>query len=97
MRLFTGLAVEELEKKWEEHPVLHLDLNARKYTTPADLDAILNQHLERWEAVYGEEKRDRASEERFLLMSSVVLPNRRARVLWYWWMSMISTVAGHSE
>ena len=52
--LFTGLAVEELEKKWEEHPVLHLDLNARKYTTPADLDAILNQHLERWEAVYGE-------------------------------------------
>ena len=63
--LFTGLAVEELEKKWEEHPVLHLDLNARKYTTPADLDAILNQHLERWDAVYGEEKRDRASEERF--------------------------------
>ncbi|WP_195533280.1 ATP-binding protein [Bacteroides finegoldii] len=63
--LFTGLAVEELEKKWEEHPVLHLDLNARKYSTPADLDAILNQHLERWEAVYGEEKRDRASEERF--------------------------------
>ena len=63
--LFTGLAVEELEKKWEEHPVLHLDLNARKYTTPADLDAILNQHLERWEAVYGEEKRDRASKERF--------------------------------
>ena len=63
--LFTGLAVEELEKKWEEHPVLHLDLNARKYTTPADLVAILNQHLERWEAVYGEEKRDRASEERF--------------------------------
>ena len=63
--LFTGLAVEELEKKWEEHPVLHLDLNARKYTTPADVDAILNQHLERWEAVYGEEKRDRASEERF--------------------------------
>ena len=63
--LFTGLAVEELEKKWEEHPVLHRDLNACKYTTPADLDAILNQHLERWEAVYGEEKRDRASEERF--------------------------------
>ena len=63
--LFTGFAVEELKKKWEEHPVLHLDLNARKYTTPADLDAILNQHLERWEAVYGEEKRDRASEERF--------------------------------
>ena len=36
-----------------------------KYTTPADLMLALNQHLERWEAVYGEEERDRASEERF--------------------------------
>lgn len=63
--LFAGLAVEKLEMKWEEYPVLHLDLNARKYSTQAELDAILNQHLERWEAVYGEEKCDRAPEERF--------------------------------
>ncbi|EZG78339.1 AAA-ATPase, partial [Gregarina niphandrodes] len=26
--LFTGLAIESLEKKWEQYPVLHLDLSA---------------------------------------------------------------------
>ena len=34
--LFQGLAIEQLEKEWEEYPVLHLDLNARKYETAAD-------------------------------------------------------------
>ena len=63
--LFEGLAIEQLETKWEVFPVLHLDLNARKYATGADLVAILNQHLESWEAQYGDEKRDRAPEERF--------------------------------
>ena len=29
--LFKGLAMEELEKDWTTHTVLHLDLNARKY------------------------------------------------------------------
>ena len=63
--LFEGLAIEQLETKWEVFPVLHLDLNARKYATGEDLVAILNQHLESWEAQYGDEKRDRAPEERF--------------------------------
>ena len=44
--LFKGLAIEELEEDWLTYPVLHLDLNARKYSTPQDLDAILNQYLE---------------------------------------------------
>lgn len=44
--LFEGLAVEKLEKKWEQYPVLHLDLNAKKYETAADLVAMLNQYLE---------------------------------------------------
>ena len=63
--LFEGLAIEKLETRWEEYPVLHLDLNARRYATPEDLTAILNQHLEGWEALYGDEKSDRAPEERF--------------------------------
>lgn len=44
--LFEGLAIEKLEKKWEQYPVLHLDLNAKKYETAADLVAMLNQYLE---------------------------------------------------
>ena len=63
--LFKGLAIEELEKDWTTHPVLHLDLNARKYEDTASLTAILNQHLESWEVLYGDEKKDRAPEERF--------------------------------
>lgn len=63
--LFEGLAIEKMETEWEKYPVLHLDLNARKYAVPEDLNAILNQHLEKWEAVYGDEKQDRAPEERF--------------------------------
>ena len=47
------------------YPVLHLDLNAKKYVSPEDLTAILNQHLERWELLYGDEKKDRSPEERF--------------------------------
>ena len=63
--LFQGLAIEKLEHDWLTYPVLHLDLNARKYETEADLEAILNQYLEMWEAVYGDEMKLRAPEERF--------------------------------
>ena len=63
--LFKGLAIEQLEEKWEKYPVLHLDLNARKYERPEDLIAMLNQYLEKWEARFGDEKKDRAPEERF--------------------------------
>lgn len=55
--LFQGLAIEKLETKWEQYPVLHLDLNARKYETAADLVAMLNQYLEKWELLYGSEKK----------------------------------------
>ena len=42
-----------------------LDLNARKYEAAADLTAMLNQYLEKWELLYGQEKKDRSPEERF--------------------------------
>ena len=29
--LFEGLAISKLETKWEEYPILYLDLNAEKY------------------------------------------------------------------
>lgn len=55
--LFQGLAIEKLETKWEQYPVLHLDLNARKYETAADLVAMLNQYLEKWVTLWFREKR----------------------------------------
>ena len=63
--LFEGLAIERLEEKWENYPVLHMDLNARRYERPEDLIAMLNQFLEKWEILYGQEKQDRSPEERF--------------------------------
>lgn len=63
--LFEGLAIEKYEKDWITYPILHLDLNARKYETPADLLAMLNQYLEKWELLYGNDKQERSPEERF--------------------------------
>lgn len=63
--LFQGLAMEQLEQDWEEYPVLHLDLNARKYDTAEALLQELNKHLENWEKKYDSPYSDRAPEERF--------------------------------
>lgn len=63
--LFKGLAMEKLESEWKEYPVLHLDLNSKKYEDKLSSTAILNQHLEKWEQMYGDEKKDRSPEERF--------------------------------
>ena len=51
--LFTGLAMEKLEKDWEEYPVLHLDLNIGKYDTSDSLDKMLEKTLQEWELLYG--------------------------------------------
>ena len=63
--LFKGLAMEKLEKDWTAYPVLHLDLNARNYDEEASLVIELNKHLEKWEALYGDNYKDRSVEERF--------------------------------
>ena len=64
--MFEGLKIAELEKEWTEYPVLHLDLNTKRYENKASLLEILNMHLEMWEAEYGDEKKDRSPEERFM-------------------------------
>lgn len=81
--LFKGLAIEDLEKEWVTYPVLHLDLNARKYETPFDLVAMLNQHLEKWELLYGNEKQERSPEERFayVIERASILTGRNVVVL----------------
>lgn len=51
--LFKGLAIEQLEQKWEEHPILYLDLNTEEYTDPDSLNRRLNNTLSYWEELYG--------------------------------------------
>ena len=63
--LFTGLAVERLEKDWIKYPILHLDLNIEKYDTPESLDNILEKSLTAWEKRYGAEPSERSFSLRF--------------------------------
>jgi hypothetical protein len=63
--LFTGLAIEQLESDWIEYPVFRLDLNAEKYDTPEGLRSILESHVSRWEARFGEAQ-DTTLARRFL-------------------------------
>ena len=51
--LFTGLAMEKLEKDWNVHPVLHMDLNTEKYDTEASLENKIALTLKQWENSYG--------------------------------------------
>ena len=63
--LFTGLAVERLEKDWIKYPILHLDLNIEKYDTPESLNNILEKSLTAWEKLYGAEPSERSFSLRF--------------------------------
>ncbi len=63
--LFEGLAMEKLEQDWAEYPVLHLDLNAQKYDSPAALEEILNDRLSKWESVYGSHPSEKSLSLRF--------------------------------
>lgn len=63
--LFKGLAIEELEKEWNTYPVLHLDLNAKKFDRKQDLEEILNAQLHYYEEQYGYNAVDTSIEGRF--------------------------------
>ena len=52
-KLFEGLAISELETEWKQYPVLHIDLNAAKYTDPQALVSIINRHIRQFESIYG--------------------------------------------
>jgi hypothetical protein len=51
--LFTGLAMEHLEREWVEHPVLHFDLSTAKGKPMPAMEENLSIQLARFEARYG--------------------------------------------
>ena len=63
--LFRGLAIENLEKDWEEYPILHLDLNTAKYDSTDALLNVLNDVLSNWETSYGTSPTEVTPELRF--------------------------------
>ena len=71
--LFDGLAMEKLEKDWIKYLILHLDLNAEKYTAPEALDQVLESALRGWEALYGAQDYERTFASRFQGIFSVLV------------------------
>ena len=63
--LFDGLAIAELENEWKKYPVLHLDLNTRKYENESSLEDLLDEVLRGWEAEYGRNEYEKGLERRF--------------------------------
>ena len=63
--LFEGLAIEKLETRWEQYPVLHLDLNAEKYDTKEALEHMLSRSLSLWEERWGSDVAEISLSARF--------------------------------
>ena len=63
--LFEGLAMQEVEKEWKQYPVLHLDLNTRKYESEDSLSELLDEYLIGWENIYGKNEAEKGLERRF--------------------------------
>ena len=63
--LFKGLAIENLEHDWKQHPILHLDLNNEKYNSDESLDHILDLNLSNWEKLYGSYEKEKSFSLRF--------------------------------
>lgn len=63
--LFAGLRLAELEKEWTAYPIFYFDFNGANYKDSSSLPDVINQHLEKWEELYGDEKKERSLTERF--------------------------------
>ena len=50
--LFTGLAIENLEKDWIEYPVVYLNFSQTGFSTDENLKAVLNSFLSEYEEKY---------------------------------------------
>ncbi len=51
--LFDGLYISKVEKDWLQYPVFYFDFNGKSYSEKDALKKVLNEHLERFERVYG--------------------------------------------
>ena len=56
--LFKGLAIEQLEKEWGKHPVLHFDMSTAKHLDREGLEQELSGILTDYEAIYGKGEAD---------------------------------------
>ena len=51
--LFQGLAIDRLEKEWNEYPVFHIDFNGTDFTEDGNLRSIVDGYVRTWESEWG--------------------------------------------
>ena len=56
--LFEGLAIERLEKDWEQYPVLHFDMSTAKHYGEKELEQEIEGKLCDYEELYGRKASD---------------------------------------
>ena len=56
--LFQGLAIENLEQEWVQHPVLHFDLSTAKNQDLKGIRSELERQLRQYEMIYGHDEKN---------------------------------------
>lgn len=79
--LFKGLAIERLEQDWIEYPVIHLDLNAKKFDAGQDLVRLIDRQLLVYEAVYGSSEADETIDDRLSTLLRLIYEQTGKRVV----------------
>ena len=81
--LFANLAIGKLENEWKEYPVLHFDLNAKKFDSFDDLYDLIGRQLERYEQKYVTEAVDKSLDGRFynLIMTIAEMSKKQVVIL----------------
>ena len=81
--LFKGLAIDELEKEWEEYPVFHISFGGENFIEQGSLEDKLATALNKWENIYGKAPVSKTFGGRFLhiLQAAHEQTGKRAVVL----------------
>lgn len=79
--LFEGLAIEKLETEWKEYPILHFDLNAKKFDTVEDLYELVGRQLELYELQYDTIAVDKSLDGRFYNLVMTIAEKTQKRVV----------------
>ncbi len=81
--LFEGLAIDGLEKEWNEYPVFRVDFNGGNYMQDGELDNTIESYLQAWEREYGKDETELTIGNRFqgILRRATERTGRRAVVL----------------
>ena len=81
--LFKGLAINDLEKNWAEHPVFHISFGGENFIEQGALENKISVALDNWEKLYGKSPIATTFGGRFLhtLQAAHLKTGKRAVVL----------------